>query len=47
MSIINDDNCGWINSLPIRTNIKKLNSDLLCDYLVVGTAIPDYQLLDS
>ncbi len=36
MSILNDPNCGWINNLPKRTNIKKLNSDLLCDYLIVG-----------
>ena len=36
MSIFNDPNCGWINNLPKRTNIKQLNSDLLCDYLIVG-----------
>ena len=36
MSILNDPNCGWINSLPKRTNIKKLNNNLTCDYLIVG-----------
>ena len=36
MSIINDKNCGWINNLPERTNIKKLNSNLYADYLIVG-----------
>ena len=36
MSILNDPNCGWINSLPKRTNIKKLNNSLTCDYLIVG-----------
>ena len=36
MSILNDPNCGWINSLPKRTNIKKLKHDLICDYLIVG-----------
>ena len=36
MSIINDNNCGWINNLPRRSNIKQLNSNLLCDYLIVG-----------
>ena len=36
MSIFNDPDCGWINNLPKRTNIKKLNSNLLCDYLIVG-----------
>ena len=36
MPIINDPNCGWINNLPKRKNIKQLNSNLLCDYLIVG-----------
>ena len=36
MSILNDPNCGWINCLPKRTNIKQLDRDLLCDYLIVG-----------
>ncbi len=36
MSVLNDPNCGWITNLPKRNNIKKLNSNLLCDYLVVG-----------
>ena len=36
MPIINDPNCGWINNLPKRSNIKQLTSDLLCDYLIVG-----------
>ena len=36
MSILNDPNCGWINSLPKRTNIKQLNNNLICDYLIVG-----------
>ncbi len=36
MSILNDPNCGWINSLPKRTNIKQLNNNLTCDYLIVG-----------
>ena len=26
MSILNDPNCGWINSLPKRTTIKQLNN---------------------
>ena len=33
MSILNDPNCGWINSLPKRI-IKKLNNNLTCDYLI-------------
>ena len=36
MSILNDPNCGWINNLPKRTNFKELNSNLLCDYLIIG-----------
>ena len=36
MSILNDPNCGWINCLPKRTNIKQLDRDLLCDYLIDG-----------
>ncbi len=36
MSIINDKSCGWINNLNKRCNIKQLNSNLKCDYLIVG-----------
>ncbi len=36
MSVLNDPNCGWINNLSKRTNTSKLNSNLLCDYLIVG-----------
>ncbi len=36
MSVINDQNCGWINNLSKRTNIKTLDKNILCDYLVVG-----------
>ena len=36
MSIKNDPNCGWINCLPKRTNIKQLERNLSCDYLIVG-----------
>ena len=36
MKITNDPNCGWINNLPKRSNIKSLNNNLLCDYLIVG-----------
>ena len=36
MTVINDQNCGWINSLHKRKNIKKLNSNKKCDYLIVG-----------
>tara|TARA_Y100000591_G_scaffold3894_1_gene3234 strand:+ start:2058 stop:3362 length:1305 start_codon:yes stop_codon:yes gene_type:complete len=36
MLIYNDPNCGWINNLPKRANIKKLDKNLSCDYLIVG-----------
>jgi len=32
----NDKLCGWINSIPPRTNIKKINKNETCDYLIVG-----------
>ena len=36
MKIENDNGCGWLNQLPKRLNIKTLNEDLICDYLIVG-----------
>ena len=36
MNILNDNNCSWINDLIPRTNINVLNSNLNCDWLVVG-----------
>ena len=36
MSIINDPNCGWINNLPKRSNIKSLKNNITCDYLIIG-----------
>ena len=36
MSITNDPNCGWINNLPKRSNIKLLKNDATCDYLIIG-----------
>ena len=32
----NDKMCGWINSIPSRTDIKKINKNEFCDYLIVG-----------
>ncbi len=34
--IVNDNGCVWINQLNKRTNFKKLNQNILCDYLIVG-----------
>ena len=36
MHIVNDNNCSWINDLSQRTNIKTLNEDKYCDWLIVG-----------
>jgi len=36
MDILNDNNCGWINDLTLRTNIKSLKKNENCDWLVVG-----------
>ena len=36
MKLINDTTCGWTNQLPKRNNIKQLNQDTYCDYLIIG-----------
>ena len=36
MNIVNDKNCSWINNLDYRTNIKTLNKDKSCDWLIIG-----------
>ena len=36
MELKNDKTCGWINDLPKRTNIKSINKDENCDFLVIG-----------
>ncbi len=36
MNLINDTTCGWTNQLPKRNNIKQLNQDTYCDYLIIG-----------
>ena len=36
MNLQNDNGCGWLNQLPQRLNIKILNKDLICDYLIIG-----------
>ena len=36
MTVINDQGCGWLNLLPKRTNIKFLNKDEHCEFLIIG-----------
>ena len=37
MEILNDKRCSWINDLTTRTNIKTLQSNDECEWLIVGT----------
>jgi len=36
MNVVNDTSCSWINDLDRRTNIKTLDRDKSCDWLIVG-----------
>ena len=36
MHVVNDNNCGWINDLNPRTNIKSLFTNEDCDWLIIG-----------
>jgi glycine/D-amino acid oxidase-like deaminating enzyme len=36
LKIKNDNNCSWINDLYPRSNIKTLNSNKFCDWLIIG-----------
>ena len=36
MHVVNDNNCGWINDLNPRTNIKSLSTNEDCDWLIIG-----------
>ena len=36
MHVVNDNNCGWINDLNPRTNIKSLSAKEDCDWLIIG-----------
>ncbi len=36
MEVENDKGCSWINDLNSRTNIKSINSDEDCDWLIIG-----------
>ena len=35
--IINDNSCAWINDLNKRSNIKTLDKDHSCDWLIIGS----------
>jgi glycine/D-amino acid oxidase-like deaminating enzyme len=36
MDLINDTSCSWINELDRRSNIKNLDKDKSCDWLIIG-----------
>ena len=36
MNILNDKSCGWINNLSSRTQIKFLQKNKDCEWLIVG-----------
>ena len=36
MEVTNDNSCSWINDLIPRSNIKKLSSNLNCEWLIIG-----------
>jgi len=36
MQVINDNSCGWINDLSPRTNIKSLDKNYDCEWLIIG-----------
>ena len=36
MNIVNDKTCSWLNDLDERSNIKNLDKNRFCDWLIVG-----------
>ena len=36
MNLLNDKNCIWINDLSPRINIKSLNTNINCEWLIIG-----------
>jgi glycine/D-amino acid oxidase-like deaminating enzyme len=36
MNVVNDISCSWINDLGRRSNIKTLDKDKTCDWLIIG-----------
>ena len=36
MNVVNDTSCDWINDLDTRANIKTLDKNKSCDWLIVG-----------
>ena len=36
MEVTNDNSCSWVNDLIARTNIKSIQSNEDCDWLIIG-----------
>ena len=36
MEVVNDNSCGWINNLDPRAEIKSLNSNENCEWIIIG-----------
>ncbi len=36
MKVLNDNNCGWLNNLNPRQNIKQISKNLFSDWLIIG-----------
>ena len=36
MEVVNDNSCSWINDLSLRTNLRSLNKNHDCEWLIVG-----------
>ena len=36
MQLVNDNTCEWLNQLPSRTNIKTINKNENCEWLIIG-----------
>ena len=36
MYLVNDNSCSWINDLDKKSNIKTLDQDKTCEFLIIG-----------
>jgi glycine/D-amino acid oxidase-like deaminating enzyme len=36
MEVVNDNSCSWISDLVPRTDIKSIQSDEICDWIIIG-----------
>jgi len=47
MDLVNDNYCNWINNLDRRSNIKSLNKDKSCDWLIIGAGYTGLSALEN